>query len=256
MSDVECITLSKNQALSLEAPMTDLLIYETLKGMKKNKAPSPDRVNVDFYLTTWATTGRDFCEAVKHFFNTGIMPSCINSTFISLISKSTTPTKMQDFRPISLCSVMYKCISKKIASRLKKIPPSIVYVALSAFIQGRSISDNILLAQELFRGYDRESGASKCALKIDLHKAFDSLKWDFILAVLHKIRVPSSVNIWISACLCTTRFSVKHNGIIHGYFQGTQRLRQGDPMFMYIFALCMNILSCVFNKFLDDFKFH
>lgn len=128
-----------------------------------------------------------FVRPLNIFFCTGTLSPGINSTFISLIPKSTAPTKMQDFRPISLYSVMYKCISKIIASRIKKVLPSIIDVAQSAFIPGRSISDNILLAQELFMGYDRETEASKCALKIDLHKAFDSLKWDFILAVLQKV---------------------------------------------------------------------
>lgn len=65
--------------------------------------------------------------------------------------------------------------------------PSIIDIAQSAFILGRSISDNIFLAQELFRGYDRETGTPVCALKIDLHKAFDFLSWDFIFAVLKKL---------------------------------------------------------------------
>ncbi|XP_074342333.1 uncharacterized protein LOC141679853 [Apium graveolens] len=129
---------------------------------------------------------------------------------------------MADFRPISLCTVMYKCISKILASRLKLIMPTVVDIAQSAFIPGRSISDNILLAQELFRGYERETGTAKCALKIDLHKAFDSLHWDFILAVLVRFKFPDIVIKWLKACLFTTKFSVKLNGIIHGYFKGTQ----------------------------------
>lgn len=98
-------------------------------------------------------------------------------------------------------------------------------IAQSAVIPGRSISDNILLAQELFRGYDRETGSSKCALKIDLHKAFDSLNWEFILAVLERLHFPDVVIKWIKSCLCTNHFSIKLNGIIHGYFKGTKGLR-------------------------------
>lgn len=64
----------------------------------------------------------------------------------------------------------------------------IVDKSQSAFIRGRSISDNILLAQELFRGYGRETGVSKCSFKVDLHKAFDSIDWDFVLTTLKALR--------------------------------------------------------------------
>ena len=69
------------------------------------------------------------------------------------------PSHISDFRPISLCTIVYKCISKIIAARLKRIMPKVIDMAQSAF--------KILLAQELFRGYDRETGPPKCALKID-----------------------------------------------------------------------------------------
>lgn len=118
------------------------------------------------------------------------MPPGLNSTFISLIPKLVTPNRMQDFKSNSLCTVMYNWISKIIALRLKKVLPSIVDIAQSTFIPGRSISDNILLAQELFRGYERVTGTPKYALMINLHKEIYSLNWDFILAVLRKIRVP------------------------------------------------------------------
>ncbi|XP_074364383.1 uncharacterized protein LOC141705239 [Apium graveolens] len=253
---VDCTVISEAQATALSASVNDDLIYSTLKKMKKNKSPGPDGVNAEFFLATWCTTGKDFCDSIRSFFDTGFLPSGVNSTLISLIPKVSSPTKMADFRPISLCTVMYKCISKILASRLKLIMPSVIDIAQSAFIPGRSISDNILLAQELFRGYERETGTAKCALKIDLHKAFDSIHWDFILAVLIRFRFPGIVVKWLKACLFTTKFSVKLNGIIHGYFKGTQGIRQGDPLSPYVFALCMQILSSLLNKVPPEFHYH
>ena len=114
---------------------------------------------------------------------------------------------MQDFRPISLCTTVYKCISKILAARLKSIMPSIIDKCQTAFIPGRQISDNILLAQELFRGYGRSSGIPKCAIKVDLCKAFDSVDWNFQLAVMHNMNFPEKFICWIKACVCTTMYS-------------------------------------------------
>ncbi|XP_074342521.1 uncharacterized protein LOC141680108 [Apium graveolens] len=256
LESVDCKVIMETQASLLSAAVNDALIFNTLKKMKKNKAPGPDGVNVEFFLATWNTIGPDFCASIKSFFDTGFLPSGMNSTLISLIPKVDSPTRMADFRPISLCTVMYKCISKIIASILKLIMPTVSDIAQSAFIPGRSNSDNILLAQELFRGYDRETGTPKCALKIDLHKAFDSLNWDFILAALTRFHFPEIVIKWIKACLCTTKFSVKLNGIIHGYFKGTNGIRQGEPFSPYIFALCMQVLSGLLNSVPSGFRYH
>lgn len=84
--------------------------------------------------------------------------------------KTRTLTEMKDFRLISLCTISYKCIAK-------------ILVAQSDFVLGRNISGNILMAQKLFRGYTRDTCA-KLAFKVDLHKAFDSLSWEFIMAAL------------------------------------------------------------------------
>ncbi|KAL8099762.1 hypothetical protein AgCh_032132 [Apium graveolens] len=116
------------------------------------------------------------------------------------------------------------------AHRMKPVMHSIIDKSQSAFIPRRSISDNIFLAQELFRGYSRETGTPKCALKINLHKAFDSIRWDFILVALRKLCFPPQFISWVEACITTTRFSVKVNGALHGFFRGAKGLRQGDPM--------------------------
>lgn len=76
-----------------------------------------------------------------------------NSTAITLITKVKKPKKITDFRPISCCNIIYKVISKILARRLRGILGKIVHMNQSAFIPGRQISDNIMLAHEILRGY-------------------------------------------------------------------------------------------------------
>ena len=98
-----------------------------------------------------------------------------NSTIVTLVPKCPNPCSIRDFRPIFCYSVIYKYITKIVANRLKKHMPQLVENNQNVFIQGRSITDNIHMAQELVRGYGRSSLSFRCAIKIDLQKAFDSL---------------------------------------------------------------------------------
>lgn len=96
--------------------------------------------------------------AVSYFFNSGFLLGSWNSTAISLIPKVAAPSTVRDYRPIACCNVPYKCISKVLANRIQSTLPSIVGYNQSAFINGRSIKDNIPLMQEMVRGYHKDNG--------------------------------------------------------------------------------------------------
>ena len=238
LSDIPTEKVSSTQVNFLLAPITNDQIFHSLKSMERNKAPGPDGFTVDFFIFCWDIIGHSFCAAIQDFFATSIMHKGFNSTLIALIPKNSNPSTMQEFRPISLCTVVYKCIAKILADRLKLILPNLIDASQSAFIKGRLITDNILLAQELFRGYDRKNGNSRCAIKVDLHKAFDSVQWDFMLAVLAHMQFPQQFINWIQACICNPMFSVKINGASKGYFSGTKGLRQGDPLVSLFIYSC------------------
>lgn len=91
---------------------------------------------------------------------------------------------MNDFRPISCCNTVYKCISQLIARRFSQILPSLIDKVQGAFVKGRSISDNILVAQEILKGHSNSRNAPSAVFKMDIHKAFDKCHWQPIIDVL------------------------------------------------------------------------
>lgn len=121
--------------------------------------------------------------------------------------------------------LIYKCITKIIANRLKPCLPTFISPNQSAFVHGRKISDNILLAQEILKNYHRRGGTPRCAIRVDLMKPYDSVNWEFILAILHTLGTPAHLVGWIKACICSPSFSVSINGGLEGYFKGKCGLR-------------------------------
>ena len=129
------------------------------------KAPGPDGLHAIFYKRFWSMLGDDLVKEVLHTVNTRVIPEGWNRTTIVLIPKVETPEKVSQFRPISLCNVVYKVISKMLANRLRGILPEIISEHQSAFVPGRLITDNVLLAYKCIHAIKRKKGKSGlCAI--------------------------------------------------------------------------------------------
>ncbi|GKA98534.1 RNA-directed DNA polymerase, eukaryota, reverse transcriptase zinc-binding domain protein, partial [Tanacetum coccineum] len=240
-------------------PVLDDEIKFAMFSIEDDKAAGPDGYTSKFFKTAWNIVGGDVCAAVKEFFYSSKLLGEFNANLISLVPKLQTPLKITDYRPIACCNVVYKCISKVITNRLKEGLGSIVDSNQSAFIPGRQISDNIFLAQEFMHGYGRKGGAQRCAFKVDIEKAYDTVDWDFLKIALQRFGFHSSMIKWIMVCLTTASFSICVNGETHGFFKGKRGLRQGDPMSPYLFTIVMEVLNLMIKRQIrldSRFRYH
>ena len=117
--------------------------------MRPTTAPGSDGMNALFYQKFWHIVGENVVNAVLDYLHSGVMGPDINHTNIVLIPKIKSLERMYDFRPISMCNVIYKIISKVLANRLKQILPSVISSTQSAFMPGRLITDNGLVVYEV-----------------------------------------------------------------------------------------------------------
>ena len=126
-----------NVALCKE--VTEAEIQRAVKQLGPLKAPGKDGFPGFFFRKYWDIVGVQVSSAVKEFFTSMIMPSSLNTTQVVLIPKVPNLEDLSQFRPISLCSFVYRIISKILANRLKPIMKNIITPQQSAFIPGRLI---------------------------------------------------------------------------------------------------------------------
>ena len=123
----------------------------------------------------------DYYQCILEFFRHGKLLKQINHTFIELIPKVENPTRTQQFQPISLCSTVYKTISKILVNSIRPLLNKIVSPTQSAFVPDRASHDNILITHEIMHKFKQAKGKiGWVALKVDMEKAYDRLEWDFI----------------------------------------------------------------------------
>lgn len=229
--------VSPEMNVDLCKDFTEQEIADALFQIGPIKAPGPDGFPARFFQRNWDAIKKDVVSAVKSFFETSIMPEGVNDTAIVLIPKVDQPMELKDFRPISLCNVIYKIVSKCLVNRLRPILDELVSQNQSAFVPGRMITDNALLAFECFHFIKRNKNANKaaCAYKLDLSKAYDRVDWVFLEQTMCKLGFAPRWIKWIMTCLSSVRYSIKFNGTLLDTFAPSRGLRQGDPLSPFLF---------------------
>ena len=205
--------LSRQACDALTTRVTTEEIDAALFSIDDGKAHGIDGFNSLFFKRCWHLIKENMYLAVQEFFQRSFLHWPVNTTVVTLIPKKTNVTHAKDYRPIACCTVVYKIVSMILTQRMSKVINEVMNPTQSGFIPGRHIADNILLATELIKGYNRKHMSPRCLIKVDIKKAYDSVEWCFLEQMLYELGFPDQYIKWTMACVKSVSYSIMLNGM-------------------------------------------
>ena len=242
--------VSAEDNLLLTTSFTMQEFREAMCSIHPDKFFEPNGYSSGFYQQFWNLCSDDIFKECCDWLDTGSFPPDLNMTNISLISKGNSQVSMKDWRPTSLCNVLYKLVSKVLAKRLKLILHKCISDNQSTFVPDKSILDNAMVAIEILHlTKTKTKGNDKfVALKLDINKAYDGIGWDYLREVMVKMGFNQRWIQWMVMCI----ESLDYSGLVNEEHVGAvipgRGLRQGDPLSPYMFIVCAEGLSSLIRN--------
>ncbi|XP_069145909.1 uncharacterized protein [Solanum lycopersicum] len=236
---LDCIPRMVNQdqnTLLNTVPGLDEL-KEVVFSMSPNSAAGPDGMNWFFFQKCWNIIKNDLLEVLHAFFSGQMIPKYFSHSCIVLLPKVNNPNKLTEYRPISLSNFTSKIISKLVSNRLSPILPALISSNQSGFVKGRSISENIMLAQEIIHQIKKPNIGSNVIIKLDMAKAYDRVSWSYTCLVLRKMGFDEVFIDMIWRIMANNWYSIIVNGKRYGFFRSSRGLKRGDPLSPALFNL-------------------
>ena len=216
---------------------------EALGLSNHNKAPGPDGLSVEFYLTFWSHLGPLLVEVFNESLCASELCNSMKTSTTRLVYKKDDRKNLKNWRPISLLNVDYKICSKAISLRLSKVLDTIVDPDQTCSVPGRSITSNLSLLRDVLDHIER-TGETGILLSLDQEKAFDRVDRTFLLNLLRHLGFgPSFLN-----CIHTLYNGANMRVIVNGFLSDMipirRGVRQGDSLSPMLYILCVEVLAC------------
>ena len=235
-----------------EGLLTAAECLESLKTMESNKTPGTDGIPAEFYKIFWNDIKSFLLASINASYAKGLLSISQRRGLITLIpKKDKSLCYIKNWRPISLLNCDYKIAAKSIASRIKRVLPSVINSDQTGFSKNRFIGENIRLLNSILSYTDIEK-LSGLLLFIDFEKTFDALEWTFVEKTLKYYNFGNSLISWIKLFYTDISSSVQNNGWTSDFFNLSRGVslgvRQGCPLSPYLLILFAEILGLAIRR--------
>ena len=153
---------------------------------------------------------------------------------ITLVPKTNDAKQIQKFRPICLLNVSFKIITKVLMNTLTKCVAPVISRTQTAFIKGRYIMEGVVILHEALNTFHKDK-EDALVFKVDFEKAYDKIKWPFVILMLEQKGFPDKWCDWVMETMRGGHVGVKINDEIGTFFKTYKGLRQGDAMSPLLF---------------------
>jgi hypothetical protein len=227
---------------TLSAVFSSSEITEALFSMDTRPSPGLDGFGPSFYRKFLPSICLNVQQLFTDFFDGTLDLDGLNRALLDLIPKKDGVRTPDGFCPISIENYPMKLFSKVMVNRVKTLIPMIVDADQTGFIHGRSIAENFIYAADLL-SVCYKWNVPTAVLKLDFRKAFDSVEWSCLDAILHARGFDDRWRRWVSNILSSGKTTILLNGVPDRWITCHRGLRQGDPLSLYHFIIIADVLQ-------------
>ncbi|KAJ4438158.1 hypothetical protein ANN_14097 [Periplaneta americana] len=246
------ILKSVNRHQDLQLPITEEEIRSALEGAPKNTAPGPDGLTYQVYKNHWRLVKEYLIELMNYILDTGSVIDGFSDGVVTLIPKTTNPTIVSEYRPITLLNINYKLFMKVLGNRLKPAFRNIFEIGQTCGVPEKSIIHNLATIRDTVLHFEEHHDDKGALLSVDFNKAFDRVNHLYLQRVMECLCILNKIISVIKNIYRTAHSRIQVNGFFTQRIPIQASVRQGCPLSMFLFALRVEPLICMAHQNLNS----